>query len=865
MPEQPPKWIFWFLEKTCSERFLDELEGDLLELFDRDVEQHGLRRAKQKFIWKALLSPRWYRLPGLRFFQYFTMQRNYFKVAFRHAFKHKSASVIQFSGLLLGLAATFYIGLFIKNELAYDQMHLNGDNLYRVLRLDPTTATRGHSTSSLHGAALAEEYPFVSMCRFGNDPVKMGEQSSHLVDEFYWADSTFFELFTFPFLHGDPATCLTELNNLVVTESLSRQLFGRSNSLGKTIKVKVYDGDQEFLMKITGVVKDPPRHSHIQFSALGSMANAENLYQSLLQQWGFSWVRTYIQVPGGRITDVEAGLPKLIKKYLGDNISPTFGITFQPFHKVYLHSQDIPKNTFTGSIRNLQIFGAIGLLILLISLMNYVNLATARAVTRTKEVGVRKVLGSTRFSIFFQFIIESLLFIVSSGGLAIALVVAWLPQLNGLLELNLSLKILTWQEWLLMFTALLATGTLAGILPALAMTKLPSLSQNKPAIRFRRGGWPMTRKLFVGIQYAVTLALLVATIVVYQQYAYLKNFDKGFDSDQLLHVAVDDRELQKQLNVLKEKINQVPGVSGVTATGEDLPSELNNTWGLNWNGSNLEKPLGIDIVGVDQDYFDILGLEFKAGQNFTAGYPIDSARSVVINENAQALIGREDLLGQPLIIGGRERKVIGVVSDHHNTTLHSQVIPLAYFIYPAGFRVSPDNLLIKLQSNDVSSSLAQLKNVWDEFSTDPFTYNFVDEAFAEAYEAERRFSTLIGTFTLMAIVISIVGLFGLIHFIAQLKLKEISIRRILGANQLNLMHLLGKDFLTVFIVALLVALPAAYQLMDSWLINYAYHIKINLATLLLAVCLCIGISALVIFYHLQRTSRVNPTDALATE
>ena len=288
MPEQqPPKWAFWFLEKTCADQFLDELEGDLLELFDRDKEQFGLQKARKKFIWKALLSPRWYRLPGLGLFQNQVMHLNHFKVAFRHAFKHKSASLIQFLGLLLGLATTCYIGLFIKNELAYDHMHVNRDQLYRVLRFDPTSGKRNHATSSLHGATLAAEFPYVSMCRFGNDPVKMGEKSPVLIDDFYWSDSTFFELFTFPFIHGDPATCLTELNDLVITESLSRQLFGTDNTLGKTIKVKVYDGNQDFLMKITGVVKDPPRHSHIQFKALGAMANAENLYQSLLQQWGF--------------------------------------------------------------------------------------------------------------------------------------------------------------------------------------------------------------------------------------------------------------------------------------------------------------------------------------------------------------------------------------------------------------------------------------------------------------------------------------------------------------------------------------------------------------------------------------------------
>ena len=497
--------------------------------------------------------------------------------------------------------------------------------------------------------------------------------------------------------------------------------------------------------------------------------------------------------------------------------------------------------------------------------MNYVNLATARSVTRSKEVGIRKVLGSKRFSILSQFIMESVLFTVCSGVLAVGLVIVWLPQLNTLLDLDLSYQLMGWKDWGWVVAGLLLTGIAAGILPSLAMSKLPALSNARPAIQFRMGQWSLTRKLFIGIQYAVTLALLIASFVIYRQYHYLKNFDKGFDSNQLLHLAVDDRVLQTQLDILKTKMLQIPGVMGVTATGEDLPSELNNTWGLDWNGSNLEKPLGIDIVGVDRDYFELLGIEFKAGKNFIHEYPVDSARSVILNEKAHGMIGQEDLIGQILNIGGRDRTVIGVVGDHHNTTLHSQITPLAYFVYPPGFRVSPDNLLLKLQTNNLPALLAQLEVTWEAFSSDPIEYNFVDEAFAEAYQAEQRFSHLISTFTILAIVISMIGLFGLINFIAQLKIREISIRRILGAGSLHLMHMLGRDFLIVFCLSSLFAIPVSYYFMNAWLANYAYHLPVSISLLLSAVLMCLAISLLVIFYHLYRTTRVNPLEVLAGE
>ena len=853
------------MKKTCSAKYLDELEGDLLELFYRDIEEGGLRKAKRKFAIKTLLSPRWHRLPKLGQFQPTVMLRNHLKVAFRHAIRHKSVTIIQAMGLMLGLVAVFYIGLFLKNEWSFDSMHEKGENLYRVLRYNPGTGERDHGTSSLHGARLAEEFPFISVCRFGNDPVKMGEGRQTLVEDFFWTDSTFFELFSFTFLAGDPTTCLDQVNNLVITESLSRQLFGSTQVIGRSLPIKVYDGDKEYLMEITGVVKDPPANTHIQFKALGAMANAEELYHSLVGQWGFSWLRTYIHIPDNRVAEVKAGIPHLIRKYVGEEPPPGFGMTFQAFDDVYLRSQDIARNTFRGSIRNLGIFGSIGLLILIISLMNYINLATARLMSRIKEVGIRKTLGSHKSGIIGQFLVESSLFTLFGGLVAFVLLFASLPHLNDLLELDLSLAILNWSDWAWVIIALFLLGILAGILPSLALSRLPAWSDPQSPVQFKLGNWSLIRKFFVGAQYLITLVLLVLALVINKQYHYLKDFDLGFDSEQLLHLSVDDRQIQERLEVLKERIAKIPGIAKVSATGEDLPSKLNNTWGIDWNGSNPEEPQGIDVVGVDREYFDLLGIEFKSGRNFTHGYAVDSARSVVLNEQALKMMNKENILGEQVQIGGRDRRVIGVVKNHHNTSLHSRIVPLAYFIFAPGARVSADNILIKLHTDNLASLMSQLEGVWKEFSPDPLQYNFVDEAFATAYNAERRFSVLVGFFTLIAIAISVIGLFGLVSFMVQRKLKEISIRRVLGASSFNLMHLLGRDFLIVFLIALGLALPLAIYLVNAWLINYTYRISLNAFLPLSAVLICIGISAMVILFHLYRATRTNPSEVLATE
>ncbi|MEL6836857.1 MAG: ABC transporter permease [Bacteroidota bacterium] len=865
MLPNPPKWANWFLRKTCTPKFLDELQGDLLELFYRELEELGAQRARRQFAVRALLSPRWYRLPHLSQFTPTVMYKTHFKVAMRHARRHRSTTFIQALGLTLGFTAILFIALFIKNESSYDHMHVHNDQLHRVLRVNPLTGEREQATSSQHGARLKEEFPFITVTRFGNDPVKMGEVRPILVDDFYWADSTFFELFSFEFLHGHPATCLDQVNSLVITESLSQQLFATDASVGRTLPVKIYDGDQELLMEVKAVVKDPPQHTHIRFQALGAMANAEDLYVNLVPQWGFSWLRTYIKVPAGRLAEIEASIPQFIRKHVSNDPPPSFGIGFQRFNDVYLHSQDINRNPYRGNIRYLQIFGAVGILILLISLMNYVNLSTARVVTRAKEVGIRKTLGSPQGSIIAQFIAESILFIFVSGLLALAVVSIALPSINRLLDLELTLRILQWGDALLFLLTLLLIGLLTGIIPALALARLPLFSEQQIATTLRPGQWSWTRKLFVGAQYLISMSLLAGTIVIYKQYLHLKNSDLGFNSEQLLHIAVDDRQLQGRLTVLKERIAQLPGVAQVAATGEDLPSALNNTWSFDWNGAPEDQSEAVAVVGVDQDYFAVMDLPFLSGRNFSQGFDVDSARTVILNEEAARLMGRADVVGETVTIGMRERKVQGVIKNHHFTSLHANISPMAYFIFPPGHRVSPDNLLIRLQTNKLSPLLIQLEGIWHEFSTDPFEHNFVDEAFAAAYKAEQRFSSLISGFTLVAVIISIVGLFGLINFVVELKLKEISIRRVLGANQLHLIHLLGRDFLLVFTGALALALPLSYYLIQLWLDNYSYQIDLNLLTLVPAVLACLIISLLIIYYHVQRSTKIDPSLVLAGE
>ena len=375
----------------------------------------------------------------------------------------------------------------------------------------------------------------------------------------------------------------------------------------------------------------------------------------------------------------------------------------------------------------------------------------------------------------------------------------------------------------------------------------------------------MTRRIFVGLQYFVALALLAAAMVTHQQYQYLKNYDLGFNPDQLLNIVVEDRDLQAKMNLIKAEILQIPGVIGASATGEKLPSVLNNTWTLNWNGDDPTQNRGIDVIGIDREYFGLLDIPITQGENFKYDYTVDSSRTVILNQTAFKLINKADLVHQTINIGEIERKVIGIVEDYHNTDLHAEILPMAYLIFPPGMRVSADNLLVKVQTEDLPSFLKSLENTWASFSADPINFEFVDQSFAAAYAKERRFSVLISSFTVIAIIISIIGLYGLISFIIQLKLKEICIRQILGASEINLLKLLGNDFLKVFMISSIFAFSVAYYLLNIWLDNFIYHVEMNGIIFLFATIVCLAISIFVIYFHLNRNMRVSLTEIINKE
>lgn len=860
---KPPRWALRLLRWYCSDLFVDELEGDLFELFYRNAQLRGQKQAASLFVLGVLGSFRFYRSKKLKIHQLNIMLTNHFKVAFRHSLKHKAFSTVNLLSLFFGIAASFYIGVYVKNELSYDSFHENKADIYRILTGNPSQGWATANLSSQFGKVLRNEFSEVKVCSMGEDPVKIGTTNPILVEDFYWTDSTFFDLFSFNLLHGDPPTALADPAGLVITESLSRKLFDQANPVGEIIKVKIYDGDQEMNMKVTGVVADPPANSHIQFSGLGSMAVAESLYSKLVQQWGFRWVKTYAFAPGLSNSGIVESIPSVVEKYLGKETAPEVSIEFQPLNKVYLYSQDLGGNKLEGNIDNVITFSAIGFFILLIAVFNYINLSTARAITRAKEVGLRKTIGAGKTQLVSQFLAESIYYILVASSFAIGLIVLLIPVLNSWLHTQLSLSILTISDWLMIGTLILFVGVLAGLYPSFVMTRYSLI--NALAGSGTGKGTNIPRKVLITIQYCITIFLITGSVVIYLQFQFLKNYSLGFDQEQLINIPVNDRGLQAKIEVIKEAFMEIAGVEKATVSGEPLPARMQNMWGLNWPDSPYEDGIGINIVGVDRDYFEVVGLEMKEGTTFTLDFQADSSRSVVLNETALAKMELTSAINKTVNIGDEQRRVIGIVKDHHYTSLHTPIAPVAYLVTRPGYRISPDNILLRVSTNDLPVLISRLEASWQQFSPDDFELSFVDDAFARTYASEQKFARIVSAFTSVAIVIALCGVFGLITFLAESRQKEISIRKVLGASPVQLALLLSSDLAKLFALALIITGPAIYFFTDRWLANYPFHIALDFKVVLLVASCCLAISAIVVLWQANRILSVNPVDTLKSE
>ncbi|MGB3780830.1 MAG: ABC transporter permease [Tunicatimonas sp.] len=793
------------------------------------------------------------------------MLRNLFKVAFRNIGKDRIYSVLNILGLTLGITCSLFLFLYLLDELSYDQFHPKKDRIYRVVTHFTETDNQFTWPSGQIPLAqeLEENYPDVAHAvRFigaGRELFANDERDVRFYEEdFYYVDSSVFEVFNFPLIAGDPATALKAPNTAVVTQTTAEKYFGDADPIGQSFR----NGDENY--QITGLVEDVPSNSHLEFDALLSQASLPDE----LDGWGGWGVPTYLLLRGNAsLADGEWALADVNKNRVVP-IFTDYGVTIdywlQPLADIHLQSNfgDSGEN---GGMSYIYIFAAVAFFILIIASINYMNLATARATRRAKEVGVRKTMGSFRSQLISQFLTESTLLTFIALFISILLALVLLPLFNQLAGKEIKVLFLLQPKIIAGFIGMaLVVGIAGGSYPAFY------LSSFNPALVLKgnvaRGtGTALLRKILVVTQFAISIAMLICTWIVYDQLQYLRDKDLGFEQDQVLTVTMPDSTIRANYSVLYNRLKSNSNVLEVSNSSARPGS------GLGKNLMNVDSPEGMVERGVDQyqadyDFVDAMGMKIVGGRNFSRDFPTDTAAALV-NQAMVARMQWDDPVGKRFsFIGDDENPgatftVVGVVQDYHQQSLYSPIEPLAIFFGDQNYFLN-----IKIAPQDVTSTLAFVEDTWTEVNAGkPFSYDFLNQDFQAQYEADQKRGQIFTLFSLLTVVIACLGLLGLAAYTTEQRAKEIGIRKVIGASVSNIIGLIYRDFLVLIAIAMLIAFPLAYFFMDGWLQTFAYQTEIKWLTFVTSALLTVLVTMSAISFHTIRAAMSNPVDSLKSE
>ena len=809
------------------------------------------------------------------------MLKNYLKIALRNLKKHKAYTFINVFGLAFGMACCIAIALFVRDEVSYDRFVDDADRIYRVA-LDVSLQgqeIRTAYTSRPLGPTLRTDFPEVEYAtRLWYDPagsmvVRYGDRRFP-EEAVFFADSNFFDVFALPFLQGDPQTALRDPFTIVLTASMARKYFGEENPMGRVLALREPSDRDIFEYTVTGVMADLPEHSHMAFDFLASYVTQR---QSRSQSWLGFGVYTYIKLrEDAEARAVEAKFPALFATYGGPQIQEAFGASLadfeaagnhyryvlQPLTEIYLHSNLEDELKPTGDARLVYLFAAIAVFVLLLACVNFVNLATARAARRTMEVGIRKTLGAQRFQLIGQFLAESTLLSLLALVLAVTIVQISAPLLSAITGKTLTL---TAADLLRFGPVLLGLGLFAGLgagaYPAFYMAAFQPLAVLKHHGLGRRA-W--LRDVLVVFQFGIATALLACTAIVYTQMQYLLDKRLGFTPEQV--VVIEGTEVMRSREAFRQALRALPGVVRVTNASQVPGYPFDGSY-FRMAGAPDDEVVALDYTYASYDYVETLGLELVEGRSLSRDFATDSL-AVLLNETAVRQLGLDDPIGQQLVWPGESTyTIIGVLKDFHITSLH-QAIDAVALLGPDPRNTNRPNLLAaaRLRVDDLPETLATIETIWTQFAPqEPFVYAFLDQTFAQLYEAERRTSRLITFFAGLAILIACFGLFGLAAYMAEQRTKEIGIRKVFGATISGIVVLLSKDFARLVVVAIVLGAPLAYLTMQRWLEGFAYRVEMSWWIFLIAGLAALAIALATVSYQSIRAALADPVKALRYE
>lgn len=798
------------------------------------------------------------------------MFRNHLLIAWRNLLRYKYYSLINIAGLAIGLAACWLLLLYVQRETSYDNFYPHADRIYRAV--NKATWSGGNlnlaTTSAPFAAVLKKDFPEIEQTTRvdpeGGAALKYGEKKLEVGDMLF-VDSTFFNVFDFPFVAGDAISALSQPNSLVLTRSLAEKLLGSAgDAIGKTILT-----EDSTVYSVTAVMEDVPANSHFSFSALRLLPPNYNE-----NGWQDFNVYTYLLLqPGTDGKTLEAKLPLFFERYLKPRMgNVNYKMELQPVHDIHLHSHLDYEMSSNGNILYIYIFLCIGLLTLLIACINYMNLATARATARVKEVGVRKSMGSGREDIARMFLIESMLLTFFSALIATGLVATLLPWFNAFTNSH----IILWQFGLLKTVGVIIllsalTGLLAGIYPAVFMSGFKIINSLKG--KLGTGSHAGFRKGLVTFQFIIAIALTASTMVAYDQLQYVMQKNLGFNKDQVLSFHLPDQQMRSRMPALKEQLLRNPQIQQVAAASNPIGGN-----DIGGHGYFFEGNKGMETTTymaqnymVDADYLKTMGITLLSGRNFSDTGESDLRHAVLVNEtlvkglNWDQPLGKRVQLETNATTGEREeRVVVGVIKDFHIYSLQHKIAPLVLQM-PTQPR-DQDNVYVKVSKTSIPATVAYIEKVFHSF--DPahnFRYSFIDQNFAKQYAGEQKQEVIFMLFAMLALFIACLGLFGLAAFTAVQRTKEIGVRKTLGASTGSIVSMLSKDFLQLLLIAAAIAFPLTWWIMDRWLRHFAYHIGISIWVFVLTGGAIVVIALVTVSFHAFKAAMANPVKSLRAE
>jgi putative ABC transport system permease protein len=811
--------------------------------------------------------------------KYAAMIRNYFKIALRTLWKNKKLSAINITGLAVGIACSLLIFLYVQDEISYDRYHHDSAQIYRVVKdfiNDDGTRIPDATTQGPLAAAMQREIPeVVKITRVhpnwgGTTWIQYGDKRFP-EERLMRVDSSFFDIFTVRFLKGSPATALSDVNSVILTASTAKRYFGDDDPMGKVLKLSNQPQGLSDVT-VTAIVEDVPAQSHFHFDFLMSYRRLPAQFAET--NWGSYNFYTYVKVAKGtNVAALEKKIQDVFEKNQEDRYSKFYVQALTDIHLTSKLKWELEAN---GDRLYVYIFTIIGIFILLIASINYINLSTAKSSLRAKETGIRKVSGAERTSLVFQFLLESLILCFAATTLGLAIAYALIPTINDLtlktLEITINSDIL-----LYLFGVTLFVGVLAGLFPALYLSSFKPVAVLKGFKLNERGALNL-RKSLVVVQFTISIALIIGAIVIIQQMNFLQSAKLGFDKEQVLVVQNAGALTRSDRNAFLNALREVPGVSNASTSGTILGRGFGTTR-LRARGSEQEQQLNFSSVNFD--FLDVVGIEMAEGRGFSRDFPADTVNNgisggpldqrlggIIINEQAVKEFGLgPSAVGKQLVWDTDADttyyvEVIGVTKNFHFTSLRNEIKPYGFLIFPN----NQNNFTIKLSEANISGTLQQIEDLWRKsFPEAPFQYLFMDETFSKMYTAEARFQKIFISLVILGIIIACLGLFALATFSAEQRTKEIGIRKVLGASVSHVVMLLSKDFLKLVILSLVIAIPLSIVGMNAWLEGFAYRVNMEWWIFVVAAIIAILIAFLTISAQAFRAAVADPAKSLRSE